>query len=63
MKVSINPEHKGEFCDILRANFVNLLNIFLVPEMTFENNAATCKLLYTQQYARVYDCKVGRPYF
>ncbi|CRK93633.1 CLUMA_CG007163, isoform A [Clunio marinus] len=32
-----------------------------VPEMTFENNAATCTLLYTQQFARVYDCKVGRP--
>ncbi|KAG5667736.1 hypothetical protein PVAND_015706 [Polypedilum vanderplanki] len=32
-----------------------------VPEMTYENNAATCNLLYTQQFAKVYNCTIGRP--
>lgn len=32
-----------------------------VPEMTFENNAATCELLYTEQFARVFNCKLDRP--
>nr|XP_040218538.2 lysyl oxidase homolog 3A-like [Anopheles coluzzii] len=34
---------------------------FKVPEMRFDNNAATCRLLYTQTYARVFDCKHERP--
>uniref|UniRef100_A0A182JJM3 protein-lysine 6-oxidase n=1 Tax=Anopheles atroparvus TaxID=41427 RepID=A0A182JJM3_ANOAO len=34
---------------------------FKVPEMRFDNNAATCRLLYTQTYARVFDCKLERP--
>ncbi|XP_053672196.1 lysyl oxidase homolog 2B-like [Anopheles nili] len=34
---------------------------FKVPEMRFDNNAATCRLLYTATYARVYDCELGRP--
>ncbi|XP_037912970.1 lysyl oxidase homolog 3B [Hermetia illucens] len=34
---------------------------FKVAEMSFDNNAAICKLTYTQQYARVFDCKMGRP--
>ncbi|CAB0044267.1 unnamed protein product [Trichogramma brassicae] len=32
-----------------------------IGEMTFENNAATCKLLYTENYARVHSCVMGRP--
>ncbi|XP_035782425.1 lysyl oxidase homolog 2B-like [Anopheles albimanus] len=34
---------------------------FKVPEMSFDNNAARCRLLYTPTYARVYDCELGRP--
>ncbi|XP_058056136.1 lysyl oxidase homolog 3A-like [Anopheles bellator] len=34
---------------------------FKVPEMRFDNNAARCRLLYTQTYARVFDCVLGRP--
>lgn len=34
---------------------------FKVPEMTFENNAAACTLLYTETYARVFNCRLERP--
>lgn len=34
---------------------------FKVGEMSFENNAATCTLLYTETYARIFDCKMERP--
>lgn len=34
---------------------------FKVPEMSFDNNGAVCKLLYTETYARIYDCKLVRP--
>lgn len=34
---------------------------FKVPEMSFENNGATCTLLYTEQYAKVFNCKIDRP--
>ena len=34
---------------------------FKVPEMSYENNAAVCTFMYTQSYARVYDCKIQRP--
>lgn len=34
---------------------------FKVPEMSFHNNAAECKLSYTPQYAKVYDCFLTRP--
>lgn len=34
---------------------------FKVAEMSYENNAAVCQLLYTETYARVYDCKLQRP--
>lgn len=34
---------------------------FKVAEMAYDNNAAKCMLLYTETYARVYDCKLERP--
>ncbi|XP_055848149.1 lysyl oxidase homolog 2B [Episyrphus balteatus] len=34
---------------------------FKVSEMSFDNNAAVCKLMYTESYARVYDCHMTRP--
>ncbi|KAF7996923.1 hypothetical protein HCN44_002569 [Aphidius gifuensis] len=34
---------------------------FKVGEMSFENNAADCKLLYTESFAIVHSCKLGRP--
>lgn len=34
---------------------------FKVGEMTFDNNAARCTLLYTETYARIFDCKLERP--
>ncbi|KAJ8687823.1 hypothetical protein QAD02_023617 [Eretmocerus hayati] len=34
---------------------------FKVGEMSFDNNAATCKLHYTETSARVHDCVMGRP--
>lgn len=34
---------------------------FKVPEMSYDNNSAVCKLLYTESFARVYDCKMQRP--
>lgn len=34
---------------------------FQVPEITFENNAAVCTLLYTETYARVFNCHLERP--
>lgn len=34
---------------------------FKVGEMSFENNAARCTLLYTETYARIFDCKMERP--
>ncbi|XP_055551210.1 lysyl oxidase homolog 2B, partial [Wyeomyia smithii] len=34
---------------------------FKVPEISYENNAAVCSLLYTETYARAYDCKIMRP--
>ncbi|KAG4067788.1 hypothetical protein HA402_010474 [Bradysia odoriphaga] len=34
---------------------------FKVPEMNFENNAAVCSLLYTETYARVFNCHLERP--
>lgn len=34
---------------------------FKVPEMSFDNNAALCTLLYTQTFARVYNCRLERP--
>ncbi|XP_015585615.1 lysyl oxidase homolog 3B isoform X2 [Cephus cinctus] len=34
---------------------------FKVGEMTFDNNAATCKLLYTETYATVHSCVMERP--
>lgn len=34
---------------------------FKVPEISFDNNAALCTLLYTQTYARVYNCRLERP--
>ncbi|XP_055385210.1 lysyl oxidase homolog 2B [Condylostylus longicornis] len=32
---------------------------YKVPEMSFSNNAAVCDLLYTQTYARVFNCKLA----
>ncbi|XP_014206670.1 lysyl oxidase homolog 2 [Copidosoma floridanum] len=32
-----------------------------VGEMSFDNNAATCKLLYTETFAKVHGCVMGRP--
>lgn len=34
---------------------------FKVAEMSYENNAASCKLLYTETFATVYDCHLHRP--
>ncbi|XP_058813140.1 lysyl oxidase homolog 2B-like [Topomyia yanbarensis] len=34
---------------------------FKVPEISYDNNAAICSLLYTETYARAYDCKIVRP--
>lgn len=34
---------------------------FKVAEMSYDNNSAVCKLLYTETYARVYDCELQRP--
>lgn len=34
---------------------------FKVAEISYDNNAAACTLLYTESYARVYDCKMQRP--
>lgn len=34
---------------------------FKVAEMAYDNNAAVCKLLYTETYARVYDCQMQKP--
>ena len=30
-------------------------------EMSFDNNAAICKLLYTGTFAKVHSCIMGRP--
>ncbi|XP_016836951.1 lysyl oxidase homolog 4 isoform X3 [Nasonia vitripennis] len=32
-----------------------------VGEMSFDNNAATCKLLYAETFAKVHSCVMGRP--
>ncbi|XP_011499169.1 PREDICTED: lysyl oxidase homolog 2 [Ceratosolen solmsi marchali] len=32
-----------------------------VGEMSFDNNAATCKLLYTDTFAKVHSCVMGQP--
>ncbi|XP_076759794.1 lysyl oxidase homolog 2B isoform X1 [Xylocopa sonorina] len=34
---------------------------FKVGEMSFENNAAICRLLYTESFATVHSCVMGRP--
>ncbi|XP_063232254.1 lysyl oxidase homolog 3 [Bacillus rossius redtenbacheri] len=34
---------------------------FKIPEMSYENNAATCSLLYTETFVHVHNCSVGRP--
>jgi lysyl oxidase-like protein 2/3/4 len=34
---------------------------FKVPEITYENNAAVCTMLYTETYARIYNCHLERP--
>ncbi|XP_034254950.1 lysyl oxidase homolog 3B-like [Thrips palmi] len=34
---------------------------FKVGEMTFDNNAARCSLLYTESFATVYNCRHERP--
>lgn len=34
---------------------------FKVGEMSFDNNAAICTLLYTEYYARIFDCRLERP--
>lgn len=34
---------------------------FKVGEMSFDNNAASCTLLYTETYARIFDCELERP--
>ncbi|XP_029171466.1 lysyl oxidase homolog 3A-like [Nylanderia fulva] len=34
---------------------------FKVGEMSFDNNAAICSLLYTQTFATVHSCIMGRP--
>ncbi|XP_037941499.1 lysyl oxidase homolog 3B-like [Teleopsis dalmanni] len=34
---------------------------FKVAEMSFDNNAAVCSLIYTETYARVEDCRLERP--
>lgn len=33
---------------------------FKVAEQSYDNNSARCKLLYTETYARVFDCKLER---
>lgn len=32
-----------------------------VGEMSFDNNAAICRLLYTESFATVHSCVMGRP--
>lgn len=34
---------------------------FKVAEITFDNNAAVCELIYTETYARLFNCRVERP--
>ncbi|XP_064457613.1 lysyl oxidase homolog 4-like isoform X2 [Ornithodoros turicata] len=34
---------------------------YKMSELSFDNNAATCDLLYTQTYASVTNCTLGRP--
>ena len=34
---------------------------FKVGEMSFDNNAAICRLLYTETFATVHSCTMGRP--
>lgn len=34
---------------------------FKVPEISFDNNAATCDFLYTETFGAVSNCTVGRP--
>lgn len=34
---------------------------FKVPEISYDNNAATCTLRYTESYARVFNCRMERP--
>ncbi|KOX72728.1 Lysyl oxidase like protein 2B [Melipona quadrifasciata] len=34
---------------------------FKVGEMSFDNNAAICRLLYTESFAAVHSCVMGRP--
>lgn len=34
---------------------------FKVGEMSYENNAAICRLLYTETFATVHSCVMGRP--
>ncbi|XP_017096513.2 LOW QUALITY PROTEIN: lysyl oxidase homolog 3A [Drosophila bipectinata] len=34
---------------------------FKVAEMSFDNNAAICDLIYTENLARVLNCQLGRP--
>lgn len=35
---------------------------FKVGEMSFDNNAAICRLLYTETFATVHSCIMGRPW-
>jgi len=34
---------------------------FKVAEMNYDNNAAICDLIYTENFARVQNCQLGRP--
>lgn len=34
---------------------------FKIGEMSYDNNAARCTLLYTETYARIFDCNHERP--
>ena len=34
---------------------------YKVAEKTFTNNAAQCVLVYTQQYASIYNCTLTMP--
>lgn len=34
---------------------------FKVAEMSYDNNAAICDLLYAENYARVDNCRLARP--
>ncbi|XP_017044917.1 lysyl oxidase homolog 3B [Drosophila ficusphila] len=34
---------------------------FKVAEMNYDNNAAICDLIYTENFARVQNCRLGRP--